>query len=353
MVVTAPRLFSSIQKLGVDLGSDRVRISIPNKGVVLDEPAVIALEKKTGKVIGIGTEAAAMKDRVGGQVSVSPLVVQGEIYDLQLAQTCLQLFIERLVGKTVFFHPTVVTAVPSASSKVAIEFITQVIKAAGAREVYTVEAPLAAAIGAGVPVSDASGTFMLHLGHSISEAAVVSLGSVVYHTSSSFAGARLLRGVQQSLQTEKSLLVSEEGARKVLLAVGSAKETISRSVLVQGKDVVSEHPVEKKIYSEDIAEAVAASVSQIEATVTELLSAVPAALTTDVIDKGLLLSGGLAQLQGLDTALTDTLGMPVSVVDSPELVVAQGLASVAQHVSEYRRSIAYQLTTQFPGGSFE
>jgi rod shape-determining protein MreB len=211
----------------------------------------------------------------------------------------------------------------------------------GAREVFTIAQPLAASIGAGVPIADASGSFILQLGSDIVEAGVTALGSLVHFEQSDKGGRHLVEQIMLLLQQEVGIAVSAEEAERILHKVATVHTESKRQLLVTGKDAKQGNPMELQITSSALYDTVAAQLEEYQAVLQRLLSKIRPELTIDVIDKGLLLSGGLSQLHGLDRHLLQTLGMPVSVVEEPEQSVITGIHTALSHLDEYTESLGY------------
>lgn len=330
-------------RLGLDLGTDRTRIWLQGQGVVVDQPSVLALNEKTGKVVAVGQDAAEMEGRVGTKNSDLQLhhpFVEAKIYDAETAQALLRVWLQKILGWRYLFSPVVMVSVAAASSQASRQAVTEVLHDLGAREVYTMAQPLAAAIGAGVPIADASGTLLCQLGAGVSEAALISLGSLVEFTSTNHAGAALDLKIQQTVQAQDQLKISLATARRLkekMLLLNGSQQTTS----VVGQRLADQRPQEVQLRAQDLSPAVTASASQIAELIESLLAATPPELTTDVLDKGILLSGGLAQLRGLTNYLTAKLGFSVAVIEKPKQAVIQGLGVALDHLSEFKQSLGY------------
>lgn len=330
-------------RLGLDLGTDRTRIWLQGQGVVVDQPSVLALNEKTGKVVAVGQDAAEMEGRVGTKNSDLQLhhpFVEAKIYDAETAQALLRVWLQKILGWRYLFSPVVMVSVAAASSQASRQAVTEVLHDLGAREVYTMAQPLAAAIGAGVPIADASGTLLCQLGAGVSEAALISLGSLVEFTSTNHAGAALDLKIQQTVQVQDQLKISLATARRLkekMLLLNGSQQTTS----VVGQRLADQRPQEVQLRAQDLSPAVTASASQIAELIESLLAATPPELTTDVLDKGVLLSGGLAQLRGLTNYLTAKLGFSVAVIEKPKQAVIQGLGVALDHLSEFKQSLGY------------
>ena len=336
------KLFSRLSpKIGIDLGSKTIRICTEADGVVIEQPACLAINVKTQEVVAVGSEAAHMQGRVEPMIEVQWPVVAGVVYDAAHVGAMLKIMLQPLTRWSILTPPIIMVSVPGGSTKVQRQTLTKVVYELGAKEVYTIAQPLAASIGAGVPIADASGSFIFQMGAGVIEAAVISLGSLVRVESSKLAGNQLREQIKQVVQQRKQIEISPEQAETIVHQVVSCDSQFTASILVTGKDVSSGTPSELKITTDDVRAAVAESVAVYPQLVQRLLSHVGPALTVDVIDKGLLISGGLAKLQGLDTYLIHELGMPVAVVDDPEHTTVAGILLTLKHLHEFRQSLGY------------
>ncbi len=329
-------------RLGLDCGAHRTRLVTPERGIVLDEPSVLAVEVRTNRVLATGTEAEKMAGRVGEGISIHWPVISGEVADEALERALLQMFFRQASVRWLFPSPAMMVTTAVGISPAARQSWTDVLYALGAGTVHTIAEPLAASIGAGVPIADASGSFLVQLGFDRTEAVVVSLGSIVQSVSLPIGGKTLLQWLELELEQQERFAVSRERIAHLLHHVASLNPEAKHKLLVTGKDTGTKRPREVEISSDQLYKPVLKFAKRVESAITELLSNIRPELTTDVIDKGFLLSGGLAQLSGLDTWLTDRLGVPVSVVEEPALAAARGVQTTLENIEEFKNSLAYQ-----------
>jgi rod shape-determining protein MreB len=335
-------LFSHIfPKIGVDFGSSRIRICTLSNGVMLDTPACLAVHQKTKEVLAVGKEALDLQGRVEGVVDVRWPIQHGVVYDPSLALALLKIVLQPISRSSFLSTPTYMVSVPAGATQVERDTMSKLFYDLGAREVFTIAQPLAASIGAGVPIADASGSFILQLGSDIVEAGVTALGSLVHFEQSDKGGRHLVEQIMLLLQQEVGIAVSAEEAERILHKVATVHTESKRQLLVTGKDAKQGNPMELQITSSALYDTVAAQLEEYQAVLQRLLSKIRPELTIDVIDKGLLLSGGLSQLHGLDRHLLQTLGMPVSVVEEPEQSVITGIHTALSHLDEYTESLGY------------
>ena len=332
-------MINIIRLVGVDLGTSRVRIWIDKGGFVLDEPSCIAIDSRSQKVIAVGSEAFEMRGRVGEHIKVWFPIKKGQVYDLDIALAMMKLFWEKAVGRNLI-SPVVMVSIPASSTDVSEKITTKLFYSLGAKEVYTISQSLAAVIGAGVPIADASGGFILQMGAGVVEGAVISLGGVVGYESSTLAGEMADERIILSLRKNQQVIIGLQTAEKVKSQVGSVAN-LTAEITVGGKDMARSSPQEIKVNSLMIAQPLTKLAIVYENLLKKLLTQIPPELTVDIIDKGLLLSGGWAQLRGLEEFFIEKLGIPASVVEEPERVVIKGIGTVLRHLDEFKESLGY------------
>ena len=335
-------LFSKLfPKIGVDFGSSRIRACTLDTQVVVDQPSCLAVNTKTKEVLAVGTEALSLQGRIQGVAEVYWPVKQGVIHDPSLALAFLKIVLQPVLRSSFLYTPIIMVSVPAGSTQVERENMTKLFYDLGAREVYTIAQPLAASIGAGVPIADSSGSFLLQLGGEIVEAGVTSLGSLVNHQSNERGGKYLINQIILELQQTVGLEVGFSEAEKLLHTVASVVPEANRQTLITGKETKQGNPMELKITAKMLMNVIHPQVEGYRTLLQRLLAKIQPELTIDVIDKGLLLSGGLSQLHGLDRYLLQSLGMPVSVVDEPQHAVIGGIQTALHHLDEYTESLGY------------
>ncbi len=336
-----PTLPQLSKKIGIDLGSSRIRIWTFPEGIVVNEPTCLAVDQRTKKVIAVGKEAKEMHGRLQQQVNVHFPLQQGVLVDADLLEAMLRVFFQKIIRSSLFFRPILLVSVPSAITESEKLALTEVLFRLGVREVNFVDQLLAAAIGAGLPVADASGSFLMQLGAGLVEMGIVSLGSLVLTESSSKAGNYLDVLIQRVLKQEHSLSVGSKMAelikQKLLSAIPSEKE-----LPIQGQDLTTGVPKEVLVTSMQFQKILEPVLEKYVSVMKKVFEQVPPELTSDVVDKGILLTGGMAQLLGLDTYLVNRIGVPISVVDEPDLVVIKGISQVLQNLELFRQSIGYR-----------
>jgi rod shape-determining protein MreB and related proteins len=324
------------RKVGIDLGSARTRIWVQDHGLIIDEPSLIAVDQATQKVMAVGEQAFKMKDRVSGKVQVFAPVQQPKITDDVLVKAMLKVFLQQASQQAYFFSPTMLVALPSNIYPVMREVLTKVLTELGANEVAVVDQTLAAAIGAGVPVADASGTFVLQMGAQVVEATSLSMSKIVKTFASNQAGDALCQDLIYWFKENKNLAISGHMAQDVLHKLCSFLPG-EQMMTVSGLLVKDGSLQEIETSAQEIAEVVNTYGSAFTALAKKLLANIPPSLVVDIVDKGLLLSGGLAQVDGLEDYLTRKLGVPVFLAEEPETCVIKGVGQIMENLEDFRQ----------------
>lgn len=330
------------KKIGIDLGTGTTRIWVEGKGVVSSETTCLAFDKKTRNVVAFGSQARDMDGRVGPHIEVVYPVQNGEVYDDVAVRAFLKILLNEAIGSTTMLNPIMMISIPTQSTQAARQIITEILYNLGAGEVYTIAQPLAASIGSGVPIADISGSFFLHLGEGSVEGVVISLGSIISEESTELAGAYFADKLRLFTKEEFNLKISRGTAVKLISNVASLDNKAPREMLAGGQDISNENPKEVMMTSKDLFDETMLYMERLEGLLRKLLSKMPPELTVDVIDKGLLLSGGLAQLDNIERLFIEKLGIPVSVVDNPDQVVINGIGIALEHLELFKNSLGYQ-----------
>lgn len=327
-------------KIGIDLGTSRTRIWVGGRGVVLDEPTVLAIDNSTQKVIAVGSDAQEMLGRVQAPIQVIFPVVDGVATDAEFLSLLIKIFLQRIIRSSYFFRPHIMVATSSAVLPAEKAALVDILYQIGGGEVYTIHTALAAAIGAGVPIADASGTGLFLVGEGVAEAAVVSLSSVVATRASLQAGTYLRSQLQYQLRSEYSLEVANESLTQ-LLKTASFDVQKKWKLELTGRNTVNHTPAQLVVTTEHVGVILERVLTHWHTLINETISQVPPALTADILDKGLLLAGGIPQMAGLEERLAQLLGLPVSTVERPDLVVITGIGVALDNIDLFKQSIAY------------
>lgn len=323
--------------MAVDLGTANTLVYVRGRGIVLDEPSVVALHTASGGVLAVGTEAKRMIGRTPGTiVAVRPLK-DGVIADFDTTERMLRYFIQRVYRRRAFARPRLVVCVPSGITTVERRAVVEAGTQAGASRVFIVEEPMAAAIGAGLPVAEPTGNMIVDIGGGTTEVAVISLGGVVVSQSIRTAGDEIDQAIIAYLKKEYGLLLGERTAEEIKIKIGSAFAVTGESTAeVRGRDLASGLPKTIPVSAAEIREAIEEPVSTIVDAVSTTLDTCPPDLAADVMDRGIVLTGGGALLRGLDARLRAETGMPVHIADAPLRSVALGAGRCVEEFEALR-----------------
>ena len=318
--------------IGIDLGTANSLVYMKDKGIVLREPSVVAIEEGSKHVLAVGVEAKRMLGRTPANIVAIRPMKSGVIADFDITQAMLKYFIEKVAPSRIkgkYFRPRVVIAVPSGITEVEKRAIEDAGRAAGAGETFLVEEPMAAAIGAGLPVSEPAGSMIVDIGGGTCEVAIISLAGIVHARSVRVAGDAMDECIRRHMQRVYNLLIGERTAEEIKMEIGSAFPTGEEKTMeVRGRDIVAGLPKTMTITSEEIRDALQEPVASIVDAVRVTLGNCEPELAADLVDRGIVLSGGSSQLRGLDRLLAQQTGLPVTLADDPLAAVAEGTGAV-------------------------
>ena len=332
-------LFSG-KRLGIDLGTANSLVYVVGEGIVLNEPTVVAVSVRDRKVLAVGNEAREMLGRTPGTIMATRPMRDGVIADYMVTEAMLRFFIQKVMGKSFLLKPEVMICVPAGCTQVERRAVLDATLSAGARVAYLIDEPLAAAIGAGIPIAEASGNLILDIGGGAAEAAVISLGGVVRTRSVRVGGNKVDEAIMDWVRRKSNLVIGEQTAEHVKIEIGSAtKLTKDKSMLVKGRDSVTGLPREIELTSIDVTTAINRPLMQIVGVVKSVLEEIPPELSSDIIDKGIVMSGGTSQLINLDTLIREQTGVPCHVAEDAQLCVVRGTGMAMEHIDIYKRSI--------------
>ena len=313
------------QDIGIDLGTANTLVHLKGKGIVLREPSVVAIRKDTGAVLAVGSDAKGMIGRTPGNIVAIRPMKDGVIADFEVTQAMLKYFINKARNGSSFSKPRVVVGVPSGVTEVEKRAVIDAAIQAGAREAYLIEEPMAAAIGAGLPVGEPTGSMVLDIGGGTSEVAVISLGDIVAHNSVRVAGDKFDDAIMTYVKKKYGLTIGERTAEEVKINIGSAyPHENEKTMTIKGRNTVDGLPKDVTISAEEVRNALASPLSTIIDGVIDTLEKTPPELSADIIDRGITLTGGGALLKGLDLLISRQTGMPVHIADRPLDCVADG-----------------------------
>lgn len=326
--------------IGIDLGTANTLVYVKDKGIVLREPSIVAVKAGTTQVLAVGDEAKRMLGRTPGNITAIRPLKDGVIADFEITEAMLRHFIAKAHGNKRFVRPRVVIAVPSGITEVEKRAVKDSAMHAGAREVYLIEEPMAAAIGASLPVTDPAANMIVDIGGGTTEVAIISLAGIVDKHSLRVAGDELDEAITSYMKRAYNLFIGERTAEEIKLSLGSAypldKE---RTMNVKGRDMVAGLPKTITITSEEIREALAEPVSRIVEAVRDTLERCPPELAADLVDRGIMLAGGGALLLGLDKLIGMETKLPVHIAEDPLSAVAEGTGKALQEI-EFLRAVA-------------
>ena len=326
------------QDMAIDLGTSSTLIYIKGKGIVLNEPSVVTVETNSKKLLAVGEEAKRMIGRTPGNLTAIRPMREGVIADFDMTEHMLRHFIQKVHRGGTLLRPRIIIGVPSRITQVEQRAVKESAELAGAREVYLIEEPVAAAIGAGLPITEPSGNMVVDIGGGTTDIAVISLGGIVYSESVRIAGDQLDGAITSYLKREYSLLIGEHMAERIKMEIGSAYPLPEKKQMaVKGRDVVSGIPRTILVDDNEIREALQDCLTTIIRAIRLALENTPPELAGDIIDRGIVLTGGGSMLQGLDNRLREETSLPIVTVDDPLTSVVLGVGKTLEEFSLLRK----------------
>ncbi|WP_253199695.1 rod shape-determining protein [Clostridium gasigenes] len=332
--------FSSNKDMGIDLGTANTLVFVKGKGIVLSEPSVVAINTTTRKLLAVGAEAKLMIGRTPGNIVAIRPLKDGVIADFDIAQTMLKKLIEKVTSKSAFTSPRIIVCYPSGVTEVERRAIEDAAKFAGARDVVLMEEPMAAAIGAGLPVAEPTGSMIVDIGGGTTEVAIISLGGIVTSKSLRVAGDELDQSIIAYVKKEFNLLIGERTSEQIKMEIGSAYKTDEENIEmeIKGRDMITGLPKIVVITEDQIRDALKDPVIAIVEAIKTTLERTPPELASDIMDKGIMLTGGGALLKGLDQLIRNETNMPVHIAESPLDCVVLGAGKALENFDELNRS---------------
>jgi len=324
--------------LAIDLGTANTLVFVRGRGVVINEPSVVAIEKKSGRVLAIGAEAKKMLGRTPGNIVAIRPMKDGVIADFEIAEKMLNHFIKKAHNRNTFVRPRVIICVPSRITQVEQRAVRDSAELAGAREVYLIEEPVAAAIGAGLPIAEPSGNMVVDIGGGTTDVAVISLAGIVYSESVKVAGDKMDDTIVNYIKRKYNLLIGDHMAEQIKFEIGSAYPLEERKTfMIKGRDLISGIPKTLVIDDGEIRDALSEPISAIVNAIKVALENTPPELAGDIIDRGIVLTGGGSLLRGMDTRLREETGLPIITVDNPLTTVVLGTGKVLDELDLLRK----------------
>ena len=326
--------------LAIDLGTANTLIYVKGKGIVANEPSVVAVQKDdrgVKKVLAVGKEAKQMLGRTPGNITAIRPLRDGVIADFEVTEAMLRYFIQKVHNRKMLVRPRIVIGIPSGITQVEKRAVRDSAHSAGAKEVYLIEEPMAAAIGAGLPITEASGNMIVDIGGGTTEVAIISLSGIVYSLSTRVGGDKMDEAIIQYIKRKYNLLIGERTAEVIKITIGNAyPENEIRTLEVKGRDLVTGIPKTVDVSSEEIREALSEPINAIVEAVKVALERTPPELGADIVDKGIVLAGGGALLKGLDILLREETGLPIIIADDPLSAVVMGAGKALDQISLLR-----------------
>jgi rod shape-determining protein MreB len=326
--------------VAIDLGTVNTLVYVRGREVVIDEPSVVALEAGTDKVIAVGRKAKEMLGKTPEQIVAIRPMEDGVIANFEVAEIMLKDFILRSQQRRFLLRPRIIVAVPSGITEVEKRAVKDSAERAGARKVYLVSEPLAAAIGVGLPVHEPSGNMIIDIGGGTTEIAIISLSHIVDHQSIRIGGDEMDQAIISYMRKKHNLFIGEQTAEKVKMEIGSAYPLAleeEKTMEIRGRDLISGFPVSQRTSSQEIREALSDTVKEIIEEIKKLFEKTEPELAADIADKGVVLTGGASQLKGLDKRISEEINLPVFLVDNPLLSVVLGSGKILENLEEYQK----------------
>lgn len=336
--------FSS-KRIGIDLGTANTLVYVAGEGIVLNEPTVVAVTAEENRVVAVGKEAKDMLGRTPGNIIAQRPLRDGVIADYTITEAMLSYFIDKAAGKSRFFKPEVMVCIPSGVTQVERRAVLDATMAAGAKVAYLIEEPLAAAIGAKIPIAQAAGHMVVDIGGGSTEAAVISLGGIVVHNSVRVAGNKIDEAIAAYVKKKFNMLIGERSAEEIKITIGNAflnksKHTEEKKMEIKGRDSITGLPRAIDLTEEQVNEAILPVLLSIIKGVKGVLEQTPPELASDIIDKGIVMSGGTSLVKNFDKLLAQETGVPCIMAEDSLLCVVRGTGVALENIELYKRSIA-------------
>lgn len=329
-----------VRKIGIDLGTSNTLVFVPGKGVVMNEPSVVAISIFENEVLAVGNQAKEMIGRTPDSIVASRPLKDGVIADYRVTEAMLKYFINKVSGKVRLFRPEVMISIPAGITSTERRAVIDAAIKAGAKAAYIVKEPLLAAIGAGIPIHNAQGNMIINIGGGTSEIAVISLGGVVAAHSARVGGDKLDQAISDHIKRKYGLAIGERTAEEIKINIGSAIAQVKEDFMeVRGRDLMGGLPKMVKISSNEITEAMQDELREIINAIKKVFQETPPELAADIIDKGMVLSGGGASLRNIDQLITKTIGVPCYVAEDPLFCVIRGIGKALDNLEIYKRTI--------------
>ena len=329
-----------VKKIGIDLGTTNTLVYVPGKGVVINEPSVVAISILDNKIIAVGLEAKEMIGRAPDSIIVSRPLREGVIADYRITEAMLKYFINKAIGRLSFYKPEILVSVPAGITSTERRAVIEATINAGAKAAYLVKEPVLSAIGAKIPINSPIGNLILNIGGGTTDVAVVSLGGIVSWASTRVGGNKIDQAIVDYVKKKHGLAIGERSAELIKTAIGSAvRQSTQEKINVRGRDLTTGYPKTVELSSNEITDAIQDPLREIVQTVKKVLQETPPELCSDIIEKGIIISGGGALLKNIDALLTHVTGVPARIADEPLMCVVRGTGVVLDNLDVYKKNI--------------
>lgn len=336
-------MFGFSKRVGIDLGTANSLVYLAGTGIVLNEPTVVAISTDDQRVLAVGNEAKEMLGRTPGNITASRPMRDGVIADYVITEAMIRYFLDKVCGSSRLFKPEVMVCAPAGVTSVEKRAILDATLSAGAKTAFLIDEPLAAAIGARIPIANPSGNMIVDIGGGTTECAVVCLGGVVVHNSVRVGGNKIDEAIQSYIRRKYNLIIGDRMAETVKIQIGSAipiPSKDSQTIEVRGRDGITGLPQTCKLSTEEITEAISEALVKIIGAIKGVLEQTPPELASDIIDKGIILSGGTSLLRNFDRLVSEKTGVPAALAENPLLCVALGTGMALENLDLYKRSVS-------------
>lgn len=331
-----------IRRIGVDLGTNNIIIYVPERGIVIDEPSVTAIDAYDDKVVAFGEEARKMLGKTPDSIIAARPLKDGVIASFKITEAMLRYFINRLSGRLRLFRPDIMVAVPVGATSTERRAVVDACVAAGAKNAYIIKKPIAAALGANVPIAAAEGHLIIDIGGGTTEVAVISLGDVVAATSVRVGGNKMDVAIANYIRKKYSLHIGEQTAEALKIKIGTAlPQKKEQTMELSGTNSVTGLPESISVTSSDVMNAIQEELMEIIGAIKTVLQKTPPELASDIMDKGMIMTGGASQLRNLDQLFSKVTGVPCQLAEDPRLCVARGTGIAVENLDEYIRSVLW------------
>ncbi len=329
-----------LKKIGIDLGTANTLVFVPGKGIVINEPSVVAVSLTDNKVLAVGNEAKEMLGRTPDTITATKPLKDGVIADYRVTEAMLKYFIGKVSGRVRLIRPEVMISVPAGVTSTEKRAVIDAALKAGAKSAYVVKEPILAAIGAGIPISSAQGNMIIDIGGGTSEVAVISLGGIVSAHSARVGGNKFDQAIVDYIKRKHSLAIGDRTAEEIKIKIGSAIDQVKENYIeIKGRDLTGGLPKTVRISSSEVTEALQDELREVISAIKKVLQETPPELAADIMDKGMILSGGGGMLANLDKLIFKTIDVPCYLAEDPLICVAKGAGEALENLELYKRTL--------------